>query len=210
MTGTRAMETTAFGLDGTRDDRLHRGRNVVGSFLMQGQSRLASPTLIIVPDAAFAHRVGPGLQPIDPPHLRPHLLGWSGRRTLQRQGNPGDLPRPVRLRSHCPLLAAVPPCLQDSRRRQARRRRQASPEHLGLRRALLPPSHVALLGSPLRHRRRLVRQRCLVRTPYLHESSEVGPNWILFAASTAPRSSPACSSRSCCPARRSSRSGSTI
>lgn len=38
MTGTRAMEARAFGLDGTRDDRLHRGRNVVGSFLMQGAS----------------------------------------------------------------------------------------------------------------------------------------------------------------------------
>ncbi|POY76385.1 inorganic phosphate (Pi) transporter, also low-affinity manganese transporter [Rhodotorula taiwanensis] len=48
MTGTRAMETTAFGLEGTRDDRLHRGRNVVGSFLMQGWGQIFNQAILLI------------------------------------------------------------------------------------------------------------------------------------------------------------------
>jgi len=36
MTSTKSLETGVSGPAGTRDDRLHRGRNVVGAFLMQG------------------------------------------------------------------------------------------------------------------------------------------------------------------------------
>lgn len=108
------------------------------------------------------YRLGTGLQPGHPSHLRPHLLGRSGDGPIQRQGDAGDLPCSVRIRRPHPLLATVPPYLQDPRRRHARRRRQASPEHVGLRRSLVPPPHVALLGSPVRDRRRLVRQRRLV------------------------------------------------
>ena len=36
MTSTRALESGTNGPAGTRDDRMHRGRNVVLAFLMQG------------------------------------------------------------------------------------------------------------------------------------------------------------------------------
>ncbi|KWU43916.1 MFS general substrate transporter [Rhodotorula sp. JG-1b] len=48
MTGTRAMETSAFGIDATRDDRLHRGRNVVGSFLMQGWGQVFNQAILLI------------------------------------------------------------------------------------------------------------------------------------------------------------------
>lgn len=36
MTSTKALESGTNGPAGTRDDRMHRGRNVVLAFLMQG------------------------------------------------------------------------------------------------------------------------------------------------------------------------------
>lgn len=164
MTGTRAMETSAFGIEATRDDRLHRGRNVVGSFLMQGEPLIVRRLHVEIPLTPIhsSYRLGTGLQPGHPSHLHPHLLGRSGDWPIQRQGDPGDLPCSVRFRRPHSLLAPLPPYLQDPRRRHARRRCQASPEHVRLRRALVPPPHVALLGSPFRDCRRLVRQRRLV------------------------------------------------
>lgn len=49
MTSTRALESGPTGPSGTRDDRLHRGRNVVLAFLMQGwgQVRSAFPLQIL-------------------------------------------------------------------------------------------------------------------------------------------------------------------
>jgi hypothetical protein len=39
MTSTTALETTTTAGTAQRDDKLHRGRNVVLAFLMQGESR---------------------------------------------------------------------------------------------------------------------------------------------------------------------------
>ncbi|BGP02553.1 hypothetical protein NBRC10513v2_006203 [Rhodotorula toruloides] len=48
MTGTRALETKVYGPEGTRDDRLHRGRNVVGSFLMQGWGQVFNQCILLI------------------------------------------------------------------------------------------------------------------------------------------------------------------
>lgn len=43
MTSTRALESGSTGPSGTTDDRLHRGRNVVLAFLMQGWGQVGCP-----------------------------------------------------------------------------------------------------------------------------------------------------------------------
>ncbi|BGP26739.1 hypothetical protein JCM10295v2_005699 [Rhodotorula toruloides] len=48
MTGTKALESNVFGPEGTRDDRLHRGRNVVGSFLMQGWGQVFNQCILLI------------------------------------------------------------------------------------------------------------------------------------------------------------------
>ncbi|KAI5475473.1 MFS phosphate transporter [Pseudohyphozyma bogoriensis] len=48
MTSTRTLETGAAGPAGTRDDRLHRGRNVVLAFLMQGWGQVFNQVILMV------------------------------------------------------------------------------------------------------------------------------------------------------------------
>lgn len=48
MTSTRALESGPNGPSGTRDDRLHRGRNVVLAFLMQGWGQVANQCILLI------------------------------------------------------------------------------------------------------------------------------------------------------------------
>ncbi|GAA6017770.1 hypothetical protein JCM11491_004611 [Sporobolomyces phaffii] len=48
MTSTKALETGASGPAATRDDRLHRGRNVVGAFLMQGWGQVFNQGILLI------------------------------------------------------------------------------------------------------------------------------------------------------------------
>ncbi|KAM0751247.1 MFS general substrate transporter [Meredithblackwellia eburnea MCA 4105] len=48
MTSTRALETGVNGPAGTRDDRMHRGRNVVLAFLMQGWGQVFNQVILIL------------------------------------------------------------------------------------------------------------------------------------------------------------------
>ncbi|GAA6061809.1 hypothetical protein JCM10212_004865 [Sporobolomyces blumeae] len=48
MTSTKALESGPTGPAGTRDDRLHRGRNVVGAFLMQGWGQVFNQAILLI------------------------------------------------------------------------------------------------------------------------------------------------------------------
>lgn len=48
LTSTRALESGPNGPSGTRDDRLHRGRNVVLAFLMQGWGQVANQVVLLI------------------------------------------------------------------------------------------------------------------------------------------------------------------
>ncbi|GAA5995758.1 uncharacterized protein JCM10292_004728 [Rhodotorula paludigena] len=48
MTGTKALESNVEGPTGARDDRLHRGRNVVGAFLMQGWGQVFNQCILLI------------------------------------------------------------------------------------------------------------------------------------------------------------------
>ncbi|GAA6043351.1 hypothetical protein JCM8097_008044 [Rhodosporidiobolus ruineniae] len=48
MTGTKALETSIVGYAGARDDRMHRGRNVVGAFLMQGWGQVFNQSVLLI------------------------------------------------------------------------------------------------------------------------------------------------------------------
>ncbi|GAA5859566.1 hypothetical protein JCM5353_001507 [Sporobolomyces roseus] len=48
MTSTKSLETGVSGPAGTRDDRLHRGRNVVGAFLMQGWGQVFNQAILLI------------------------------------------------------------------------------------------------------------------------------------------------------------------
>ncbi|TNY17701.1 major facilitator superfamily domain-containing protein [Rhodotorula diobovata] len=48
MTGTKALEQNIVGPAGAREDRLHRGRNVVGAFLMQGWGQVFNQCSLLI------------------------------------------------------------------------------------------------------------------------------------------------------------------
>jgi MFS family permease len=48
MTSTTALESGPNGPAGTRDDRLHRGRNVVLAFLMQGWGQVFNQVVLLI------------------------------------------------------------------------------------------------------------------------------------------------------------------
>ncbi|BGP42538.1 hypothetical protein JCM10449v2_006550 [Rhodotorula kratochvilovae] len=48
MTGTKALEQNIEGPAGAREDRLHRGRNVVGAFLMQGWGQVFNQCTLLI------------------------------------------------------------------------------------------------------------------------------------------------------------------
>ncbi|GAA5975570.1 hypothetical protein JCM11641_003537 [Rhodosporidiobolus odoratus] len=48
MTGTKALESNVPGPAGARDDRMHRGRNVVGAFLMQGWGQVFNQCILLI------------------------------------------------------------------------------------------------------------------------------------------------------------------
>ncbi|BGP13522.1 hypothetical protein JCM10213_005364 [Rhodosporidiobolus nylandii] len=48
MTGTKALESNVAGPAGARDDRMHRGRNVVGAFLMQGWGQVFNQCVLLI------------------------------------------------------------------------------------------------------------------------------------------------------------------
>lgn len=55
MTSTRALETGVNGPAGTRDDRMHRGRNVVLAFLMQGWGQVFNQGVLMLLLVIFNH-----------------------------------------------------------------------------------------------------------------------------------------------------------
>ncbi|KAL8280948.1 hypothetical protein RQP46_006627 [Phenoliferia psychrophenolica] len=55
MTSTRALESGTNGPAGTRDDRMHRGRNVVLAFLMQGWGQVFNQVVLIILLVIFHH-----------------------------------------------------------------------------------------------------------------------------------------------------------
>ncbi|GAA5877864.1 hypothetical protein JCM8547_002700 [Rhodosporidiobolus lusitaniae] len=48
ITGARALEANDHSPAGTRDDRMHRGRNVVGAFLMQGWGQVFNQCILLI------------------------------------------------------------------------------------------------------------------------------------------------------------------
>ena len=48
ITGTRALEQSGNGFAAQRDDKLHRGRNMVLAFLMQGWGQLFNQGILII------------------------------------------------------------------------------------------------------------------------------------------------------------------
>ena len=66
MTSTSAMESK--GAATTRDDKLHRGRNVVLAFLMQGWGQLVNQVVLIILLLIFNHTGSP---PYTPAHVQP-------------------------------------------------------------------------------------------------------------------------------------------
>ncbi len=59
MTSTSCMEGSGTGRNATNGDRLHRGRNVVLAFLMQGWGQLFNQGILILLLLTFHHRAGP-------------------------------------------------------------------------------------------------------------------------------------------------------
>ncbi len=76
MTSTTALESKASGSSSQTDDKLHRGRNVVLAFLMQGESR---DNLSLYVALIYVSRLGSALQPGSSHHPPPHLPPQVGR-----------------------------------------------------------------------------------------------------------------------------------
>lgn len=91
MVGTHAIEHDSPGPAANRDDRLHRGRNVVLAFLMQGWGQVSSNHSATLVSFCWSQELTKyilGFQSSRTSHSSHHLLEWQNYSTVLSRGCP--------------------------------------------------------------------------------------------------------------------------